>query len=106
MASETTEVVCAMYAWSCWAIFPLEFILATTIKEYIDIRIILTWLYTVSVSIFTLKIVDDWLKLAQTMTFIISQNKKSKDRVAPGWVQWVIHQHQEGPRSSCLGSAS
>lgn len=60
-----------------------QLILATTIKEYKENRILITRFYIVKVNMFLLKIGKDKVKLAEIMTFIISQNKKTRGRVAP-----------------------
>ena len=92
------------YAWSCWAIFRPQLILAATSKEYTEARITITWFYIVSISMLPLKIVKGWLKLVSTMTFIIFQNKRSIGRVAPGWVHWVSQQCQVGTRPFYLST--
>lgn len=51
------------HVWSYWAIFRLELILATTIEEYKETRIIIRWFYIASISMFLLK-KESWVKLA------------------------------------------
>lgn len=86
------------YAWSYWAIFRHQVLLAATIKEYKETRIIITWFYIVSVSIFLLK-KESWVKWAYITSFVILENKRSRGRAASGWVHLLILRYQKGPRS-------